>query len=179
MDRRTMMKSLAITVWGMMALPGCKPDGTLEESKLFKSLPLSEQQRLNLEKMVDTFLPETDSLGAVQLNVHHFLDKLIANCYPEEVQKSFIDGLSILEQHSKEQFNKSFSASQIADREEILLGLDNEENEEEKAFFDFAKEQIINAYTSSEYFLTNFTNYEMIPGGYDGCVDVPEEPYKI
>lgn len=173
------MKSLAITVWGMMALPGCRPGEEVEESVLERRLPLNDQQRLSLEKMVDTFLPETDTLGAVQLNIHRFLDKLIANCYPEEEQKSFINGLDILEEKAQGLFSKSFGFLESLQSETILLGLDNEENAEEKAFFDFAKEQVILAYTSSEYFLTNFTNYEMIPGGYDGCVDVPEVPFKV
>jgi hypothetical protein len=179
MDRRTMMKSLAITIWGMMALPGCKHGENVDENILVKSLPLSEKQKLNLEKMVDTFLPETDTLGAVQLNIHRFLDKLIANCYPDEEQKSFINGLAILEEKAQALFSESFGALENPERESILLSLNNEENEVEKGFFDFSKEQVILAYTSSEYFLTNFTNYEMIPGGYDGCVDVPEAPFKV
>lgn len=174
-----MMKSLAITVWGMMALPGCRPGEDGEGIALVRSLPLSDQQKLCLEKMVDTFLPDTDTLGAVQLNIHRFLDKLIANCYPEEEQKSFINGLDILEGKAQDLFSKSFGSLENLQRESVLLGLDNEENAEEKAFFDFSKEQVILAYTSSEYFLTNFTNYEMIPGGYDGCVDVPEVPFKV
>lgn len=174
-----MMKSLAITVWGMMALPGCKPGVDVADSVLLKILPLTDQHRLNLEKMVDTFLPETDTIGAVQLNIHRFLDKLIANCYPDDEQKSFMNGLDILEQKAQVRFSQSFSALGNSERESILLGLNNEENEVEKAFFDFSKEQVILAYTSSEYFLTNFTNYEMIPRGYDGCVDVPEAPFKV
>lgn len=174
-----MMKSLAITVWGMMALPGCRPGEDVEDSVLVRSLPLNDQQRLSLEKMVDTFLPESDTLGAVQLNIHRFLDKLIANCYSEVEQKSFINGLDILEEKAQDLFSKSFASLESFQRETVLLGLENEDNAEEKAFFDFAKEQVILAYTSSEYFLTNFTNYEMIPGGYDGCVDVPEVPFKV
>ncbi|PSL07746.1 gluconate 2-dehydrogenase subunit 3-like protein [Cecembia rubra] len=174
-----MMKSLAITVWGMMAFPGCKPGEIMDENVLVKSLPLTEKQRLNLEKMVDTFLPETDTLGAVQLNIHRFLDKLIANCYPEEEQKLFVNGLDLLEGIAQDTFLKSFDSLGISDRENILLGLDNEDADEGKSFFDFSKEQVILAFTSSEYFLTNYTNYEMIPGGYDGCVDVPEVPFKV
>ena len=179
MDRRTMMKSLAITVWGMMALPGCGPENQTELKGLVKNLNLNQDQLANLEKLVDTFLPKTDTYGGVDLNIHHFLDKLIANCYPEDQQIEFIGGLNKLEQHAQESFGQRFSALAPQERERSLLMMNDESKPEEKSFFEFAKEQIILAYTSSEYFLTNFTNYEMIPGGYDGCVDVPQGTYKI
>jgi hypothetical protein len=179
MDRRTMMKSLAITVWGMMALPACSPEGEVVSESLVKSLPLSPQQKLNLEKLVDTFLPESGTKGAVSLNVHHFLDKLLANCFPEDQQTFFVKGLAILENKAEQIYASSFSSLGTLEREAVLGEIDDEDFPEEKQFFDFAKEQTILAYTSSEYFLTNFTNYEMIPGNYDGCVDVPEIPYKI
>lgn len=179
MDRRTALKSLAITVWGMMVLPGCNPDEIQETELLYKSLPLDETQRNNLRLMVDTFLPETDSKGGVELSVHEFVNKLLANCYEEEIQKSFLDGLNILENKSQELAQVSFGKNSSSQREAILMQMDDEEKIEEKAFFDLSKELVILGYTSSEYFLTNFTNYEMIPGGYDGCVPVPDEPFKI
>lgn len=179
MDRRTALKSLAITVWGMMVLPGCSPDENQEMELLYKSLPLDKTQENNLKILVDTFLPETDSKGGVELGVHEFVNKLLANCYEEDIQLSFVEGLNILENSAQEKYGLSFEANGSSEREVLLAGLDDEEKIEEKAFFDLAKELIILGYTSSEYFLTNFTNFEMIPGGYDGCVPVPEQPFKI
>lgn len=163
----------------MMALPACSPEGEVVRESLVKSLPLNPQQKLNLEKLVDTFLPESDTKGAVSLNVHQFLDKLLANCFPEDQQASFVKGLDMLENIAEQIYTSSFSSLGNMEREAVLMEFDDENFPEGKEFFDFAKEQVILAFTSSEYFLTNFTNYEMIPGDYDGCVDVPEVPYKI
>lgn len=180
MDRRTVLRSLAITVWGMVLLPGCDMDLNKEQSVgLVRSLPLTAQQKKNLEKLVDTFLPKTETLGAADLQIHHFLDKLIANCYPVETQELFMSGMGILEDKAMKAFGESFFDVDQIQRESILMELDNEDDELEKNFYDFVKEQVVNAYTTSEYFLTNFTNYDMVPGGYDGCVTIPEETFKI
>ncbi|MDX5477159.1 MAG: gluconate 2-dehydrogenase subunit 3 family protein, partial [Cyclobacteriaceae bacterium] len=102
-----------------------------------------------------------------------------ANCYPVETQELFMSGMGILEDKAMKAFGESFFDVDQMQRESILMELDNEDDELEKNFYDFVKEQVVNAYTTSEYFLTNFTNYDMVPGGYDGCVTVPEEPFKI
>lgn len=180
MDRRTVLRSLAITVWGMVLLPGCDMDlNKVQSGGLIKSLPFTAQQKKNLEKLVDTFLPKTETLGAADLQIHHFLDKLIANCYPVETQELFMSGMGILEDKAMKAFGESFFDVDQIQRESILMELDNEDDELEKNFYDFVKEQVVNAYTTSEYFLTNFTNYDMVPGGYDGCVTIPEETFKI
>ncbi|MBW3468505.1 gluconate 2-dehydrogenase subunit 3 family protein [Arthrospiribacter ruber] len=179
MDRRTALKSLAITVWGMIFLPGCGNEEAEQGSYLYKNLPLSENQKNNLKSMVDTFLPENDTKGGVELGIHHFLDKLLANCYDESTQNAFLGGLDRLEFLSNEMNDTSFFKAADQQRIEVLEALDKEEKIEDKAFYDLIKELIILGYTSSEYFLTNFTNYEMIPGGYDGCAPLPQEPYKI
>jgi hypothetical protein len=179
MDRRTALKSLAITVWGMMVLPGCGTDELQEAGFLYKSLPLNKIQKQNLQSLIDTLLPETDTKGGLELGVDRFLDKLLANCYELEIQESFVVGLDKLEENAKSTHDKSFFDSDRNNREQMLLSMNDEEKIEDKAFFDLTKELAVLAYTSSEYFLTNFTNYEMIPGGYDGCVPVPNEPFKI
>jgi hypothetical protein len=179
MDRRTAIKSLAITVWGMMVLPGCGLEEDQEVGHLYKNLALDNSQKKTLKSLVDTLLPETDTKGGLELGVDRFLDKLLANCYDVETQESFIKGLDSLEHSAKSSFELSFFEADRNSREQVLLKMNDEEKIEEKAFFDLSKELAVLAYTSSEYFLTNFTNYEMIPGGYDGCVPVPEEPFKI
>ncbi|WP_019599620.1 MULTISPECIES: gluconate 2-dehydrogenase subunit 3 family protein [Rhodonellum] len=179
MERRTALKSLAISIWGIMLLPGC---GTgLEENALpeVKLLPLNALQKANLQSLVDTLIPKTDTLGAVELEVHGFVDRILANCHELEVQNKFIQGLSKLESKSQMMFKTSYNALEKPERELVLIGLDNAELEADKEFFDLAKELTVLGYTTSEYFLTNFTNYQMVPGGYDGCVAVPNTPFKI
>jgi hypothetical protein len=128
---------------------------------------------------VDTLLPKTETLGAVDLNIHTFIDRILANCHEQEDQQKFMASLDLVEKRTQETFDNSYSEADKTMREQILMGFDQEEKVAEKEFFDQLKELTILGYTTSKYFLTNFTNYEMIPGGYDGCVPVPNEPFKI
>lgn len=170
---------MAISIWGMMLVPGCEPYRKTPGENEFQNLDLNVIQEKNLESMVDTFIPKTDTLGAADLDIHHFINRLLANCYEKEVQVDFISGLDHLEVCSSERFDKSFHRCSQKDRETILLAVESNEEEEIKQFFDQAKELTILGYTTSEYYLSNFTNYNMVPGTYEGCVPVPEKPFKV
>ncbi|MFC4871725.1 gluconate 2-dehydrogenase subunit 3 family protein [Negadavirga shengliensis] len=181
MNRRDALKSMAISVWGMMVVPGCGPgqESSISTEDEFRWLPLNSTQKKNLESMVDTFIPKTDTLGAVELDVHRFIDRLLANCYEEEIQNSFIAGLDHLENLASDPHNKSFYKCSRKERETILLTMESDEEEEIKQFFDQAKELTILGFTTSEYYLTHFTSYDMAPGGYEGCLPVPDRPFKV
>jgi hypothetical protein len=179
MERRSALKSMAITAWGLMFLPACGPDGKELAAGKVKTLSLDKLQHENLKSLVDTLLPKTETLGAVELNVHTFIDRILANCYELEEQQKFIGSLDLVEKKTRETHKMSFAEADKSVREQILTGFDQEELVAEKDFFDQLKELTLLGYTTSEYFLTNFTNYELIPGGYDGCVPVPNEPFKI
>ncbi len=179
MNRRNALKSMAITVWGLMFLPACGPDGSEVAADHVKTLSLDRLQENNLQHLVDTLIPKTDTLGAVDLKINTFIDRILANCYEPEVRQEFIASLDLVEKKSQETFGKSLKDISRPEREQILISFDREEVEAEKEFFDQLKELTVLGYTTSEYFLTNFTKYEMIAGGYDGCVPVPNEPIKI
>ena len=179
MERRTALKSLAISIWGMMLLPGC---GTgLEENELpdVKLLPLDALQKENLQSLVDTLIPKTETLGALELEVQGFVDRILANCHELETQNKFIQGLSKLENKAQMMYKTPYKDLGKPEREFVLISFDNIEVAADKEFFDLAKELTVLGYTTSEYFLTKFTNYQMVPGGYDGCVAVPNVPFKI
>lgn len=170
---------MAISVWAMVLLPGCGTELNENNETTYLLLPLDSTQKNNLESLVNTIIPKTETLGAVELEVQDFIDRLLANCYEESFQNDFIKGLDKLENTAQSSHHKSFFNCEKVERENLLLTMDNEEMPEEKQFFDLSKELTILGYTTSEYFLTNFTNYQMVPGDYDGCLPVPNEPFKI
>jgi hypothetical protein len=179
MNRRDALKGMAISVWGLMVVPGCGPgqDSATPTEDEFRWLPLNGTQKKNLESIVDTFIPKTDTLGAVELDVHRFIDRLLANCYEEKIQNTFISGLDHMENLASDQHNKSFYKCSRDDREALLLAM--ESDEQVKQYFDQAKDLTILGYTTSEYYLTHFTSYDMAPGGYEGCLPIPDQPFKV
>jgi hypothetical protein len=179
MERRDAIRTIAVGVWGMVLLPGCDSGSPRETENGAGLLELDRTQANNLEAVVDTFLPATSTKGAVELRVHHFINRLIANCYPQPYIKEFIGYLDWIEQQAERAEGKSFFELRPDTRENILIGMDDEEQPDAQKAFQELKEYCILGYTTSEYYLTHFTNYEMAPGGYEGCIPVPSGEFLI
>jgi hypothetical protein len=179
MERRDAIRSIALGVWGMVLLPGCDSGDTRESEKSGKLLAIDDIQANNLEAVVDTFLPATSTKGAVELQVDQFISRLIANCYPDAYIKEFIGYLDTVELWSERAEGRSFFLLGRNEREQILENMnDEEEPEAQKAFWEL-KEYCILGFTTSEYYLTQFTKYEMAPGVYEGCIPVPSGDFLI
>ncbi len=177
MDRRDALKSMALSVWGMMVLPACGPQDISKPD--YRLLPLDNIQENNLEALVETIIPKSDTPGAADLKVHEFINRLLANCHEEEDQMQFMYGLDLLEERSQAQMGKSFHKLDQEGRETLFLTMDNDQADDQRQFFNETKDMCILGYTTSEHFLTQFTKYEMVPGGYEGCIPVPDEPVKV
>lgn len=162
MNRRVALRNLTLAAGGLMLLPACSAGRFLS----------SRQDRL-LTDIVDTIIPTTDTLGAKDLNVPTFVQKVVTDCYEKEVQEAFLRGLDTVTRLAKQSHRKSFSALAPAQRLELLSQMEEAEEEEQQNFLKLVKELTILGYTSSEYVLTNFSNYKMVPGHYYGCVPVP------
>ena len=162
MNRRVAIRNLTLAAGGLVLLPACSAGQFLT----------SRQDHL-LTDIVDTIIPTTDTLGAKDLNVPTFVQKVVTDCYEKETQEAFLRGLDTVKRLSKEGYGKSFSALVPAQRLELLSQMEEAEDKDQQAFLKLVKELTILGYTNSEYVLTNFSNYSMVPGHYYGCVPVP------
>lgn len=171
MERREALRNMALSIWGLMLLPGCDM-GRSKAPQEMSPLSLSPLQDEALTEAVDTLIPATDTPGAVDLNVHNFIQKILADCYEKDEQEEFIKGLSFLQRQSKEKYGVTFGACSREQRIHLLTDFEQSEEELSKNFFSLLKELTILGYTTSEYVLTNLTNYNMVPGHYYGCVPV-------
>lgn len=179
MERRDALKSIALGVWGLVLLPGCDAGDTNETLDSSGLLELDQTQSKNLEAIVDTFLPTTSTKGGVELQVHQFINRLVANCYPQDYINEFVGYLDEVESRSLSTGNQHFFSLGQDEREGVLLSMDDEEQPDAHKAFQEMKEYCILGYTTSEYYLTQFTNYEMAPGHYEGCIPVPSGDFLI
>jgi hypothetical protein len=83
-----------------------------------------------------------------------------------------VKGLSLLQKRSEEKFGATFGATTKDQRIELLTNFEQSEEDLPQNFYSRLKELTILGYTTSEYILTNLTNYNMVPGHYYGCVPV-------
>lgn len=162
---------MAGTIGGLISLPawanGWTPE-TVRSTQQFLSLSQTDV----LANMVETIIPATNTPGAKALNVHQFVQKMVADCYDKPAQENLLNGLDSLDTLAKKSFNKPFADGDAAQRTSLLTELSKSTDSTQKGFYSLVKNLTIRGYMSSEYVMTNLTHYQFIPGHYYGCVPV-------
>jgi hypothetical protein len=171
MNRRTSLKNLLVATGGLIALPAWAENWSVPDLEKLPSILSSTNQGI-LASVADTIIPAGSSIGALSVGVDKFLEKLIANCYEEEVQENVAAQLEALDKNAKSTYGTSFKECQQPQRESLLTRLSISENKEEKDFFDLMKSQTIHGFNTSREVMLQYLNYKIIPGHFHGCVDV-------
>ena len=202
MNRREAIQRVAMILGGTVIganlfLEGCTRSATKEVETLF------EQKSVDLiGDLADAILPPTSTPGAKEAGVGNFIPVMVRDCYTEEQQNVFLEGLKGLDDKAKEIKGKSFAELSLEERTSLAAALDKEANEfnakqnEEKKeqlekdklkqneayrdvvqltphWFTLFKQLTLTGYFNSELGLTKALRYVKIPGKYDGNF-----PYK-
>jgi hypothetical protein len=194
MNRRTVIKNLALVVGGAVLLPSCMhKDGTSYVQ--LKHIKLDADQQNLIGDISETIIPKTTTPGARDLNLPAFVLKMIDDCYSKKDQQAFLVGLNEFNDFVKKKYNNSFGDLSIKEREDVLNALDKTGKpaadppksikpvrESEKSlvvakkkpdvppinlFYGAIKQQTIFGYTNSQYFMTKLVVYELVPGRYN------------
>ncbi|TAG30583.1 MAG: gluconate 2-dehydrogenase subunit 3 family protein [Sphingobacteriia bacterium] len=173
LHRRHLLKHFAVISAGVLLLPACKQKLSNAAIPL-KNIQLNADSEALLLALSESILPKTNTQGAKELAASAFAVKMLDDCYSPEAQKKFMEGLEQFESYAKESMQKSFVICDEAQKASLLTTIELEKvNKEPLEFFYFTfKKHIVQAYTSSEYFMTKVQGYEMIPGRFHGCVPV-------
>ena len=172
MERRNAVKTLAVGIGSLVTLPTWANNWSA--SKLMQLPPsvFSPFETDILTEIVETLIPSSDILGAKDLKVQDFIQLMIVDCYEMPIQTNFKNGLTTLDGYAKEIYAKPFAQCDKTDREALLNKMSVSTDVHEKDFFNLVKNLTIQGYTTSEYVMTTFLNYQMAPGHYYGCVPV-------
>ena len=160
---------MAGAVGGLLALPAWANSWTAAALHPTRQMLTREQTEL-LAEMVETIIPTTDTPGAKELNVHRFVEKMVADCSPTTAQNTLQQGLDSLNSRAEKSFGKPFADGSAEQRTTLLTQL--AQDPDQKGFYSLVKGLTIRGYMSSEYVMTNLTHYQFIPGHYYGCVPV-------
>lgn len=171
MQRRSAIKTIALTIGGSIVLPSWA-NAWNKKTLSVASFRISVSQEILLAEIVETIIPKTDTLGAKELNIHQFTLKMIGDCYDKKSQTIFSKGLDLVDVAATKDFSKTFVACDTTQKLAVLNKLSNSENGEEKAFVRLIKNLTIQGYLNSEYVMTNLRIYEFAPARYHGCVPV-------
>lgn len=180
MNRREALSSVALLLGGTILgaeafLSGCKTKGT-EAGVSFTPTDVSF-----LNEVAETILPATSTPGAKEAKVGEFMTVIVRDCYEDKDQKIFMDGMKKLDDASKAKNSKTFMESTPAQRHDLLVALDKEQQDYQKNkkkddpthYFRMMKELTLWGYFTSEAGATKALRYVAVPGKYEGCI-----PYK-
>jgi Gluconate 2-dehydrogenase subunit 3 len=172
MNRRTGIKTLLIISAAATLMPQCLQ--TKKKTLPLKNLSINEDEEATLVQLSDDIIPSTGTPGAKDVAAHVFAIMMVDDCFPPVEQKKFQKGLGDFEDLASKKFNRSFSSCQPAERMELLktIGGKNGITEDATFFYNAVKRLTIQAYTSSEYYLTKVQGYKLVPGRFYGCVPV-------
>jgi len=194
MNRRAVIKNLALIIGGTALLPSCLHDDGTEYVQL-KHINIDAGQQKLIADIAETIIPKTGTPGARDLNLHLFVLKMLDDCYTKKDQQAFLSGLAQFNDRVNKQYNKSFSDLSSKERENMLATLEKSikpPKDQQKAirpvrdseksievpkkkpdvpplnlFYGAIKQQTIFGYTNSQYFMTKLVVYELVPGRYN------------
>ena len=171
MNRRVVIRNMALAVTGLVLLPGCDLGSKKAAAQDLEPFLSADQEGL-LAQVVDTIIPATDTPGAKELNVHLFVQKMVTDCYEKEAQENLVNGLNALEAKAKQKHGRMFSACSADERIALLRAMEQSGEASEQEFYKLVKGLTVRGYMNSEYVMMNLTHYEAVPGHYYGCVPV-------
>lgn len=176
MDRRELLKVMALTLGGSVALPGsvfAKLASPFDEAELKFFSPV---QRKLVAELAETIIPRTDTPGAIDAGVPGWIESLVQDCLPEEDQRIILEGLENLEKACETRFGKNFAALETSERIGLLTEMEQEANKtgDGQAFIRQFKELTKVTYACSEAGATQAFEFVFVPGRWEPAI--PLEP---
>jgi len=164
-------------------LQGCKVDTRPDWTPQF----FSPDQAVTIGELAENLLPATESPGAKDVFVDRFLDKLIAECWDENAQKEFLEGLQNFQDSCRKLYGKGFEGCSAEERDAIIQAGEtvpyrpakyvwgNKIREETgSSFYRQFKGLVLFGYFSSEPVGKEVLKYDPVPGSFIGCMPLSE-----
>lgn len=172
-NRRGAIRQIFCISAGALILPSCMEDKS-KSSILLKNMSIDASEEKMLEHLTETILPSDGTPGARDIYAHLFALKMMDDCYKKEEQQKFVKGMKQFEKASGKELNTTFEKATPALRQQFLKKIEADKGStEDLSFFYFTLKRLtIQAYTTSEFYLTKVQVYEMVPSRYHGCVPV-------
>lgn len=167
---------------GALLIPSCVREAKKISIPL-DHLKLTSDHETLMASITETLLPTSDTPGSKELKLHEFVLRMMDDCYSPEEQKEFQAGLERFNSFAEKTSSKSFSDMSAQERKEFLTVLEtnvaNEasDDDDEKSvlqFYSRTKSLSVRGYMNSEPVMSNLTYYKMVPGRFDGCVEIKD-----
>ncbi len=173
MNRRKAIQCLSVAAVAIPLLPGCNTT----EFKVYEFLPIEKKDYSLIEQLAQLILPKGNlDITTPELTLDFILTN-INDCHKPADQEKYLEGLKLFHFHlsggkpdKKIAFHKLDSEEQFAALEFLQKGSSGSESL--KHFYHITKSLTQLHFTSSDYFMTNYLDFEFIPARFNGCVPV-------
>lgn len=179
-NRRDALARVALILGGTIIggeafLTGCK------SNKSTAGIPFDTDTINMLNEIAETILPTTNTPGAKEAKVGEFMSVWVTDCYDENNQQIFVEGINKLNDFCKTKCGKAFMDCSVQQRTDCLNDLNKEQEtfqknkkpEDPQHYFRMIKELTLMGFFTSEIGATKVLRYEAVPGKFIG-----NYPYK-
>ncbi len=197
MERRELLKMIALltggaVIGGEVFLSGCKSGAKTDAGFTAANIAM-------LDEVGETIIPATDTPGAKAAKIGAFMQTMVTDCYTQEQQDVFTQGMAQLNTACEKVNGKSFMDCNAEQRKSFLITLEKEakdynikRDEKEKEamenarktmdpnfvkapshYYSMMKQLTLLGYFTSEIGATKALRLLPVPGKYDGAY-----PYK-
>jgi hypothetical protein len=153
---------------------------------------LNPHQFATVKTIAELILPKTETPGAADVGATEFIDLILTEWCGAEERTTFLKGLDDVDARTQALFNKSLVDCTESQQSEILVELGEKMMEESEArgdlhsrrerrsshmsFYPMLRNLTLTAYYTSEAGATQELQFDMIPGRFDGCVQIAAAP---
>jgi Gluconate 2-dehydrogenase subunit 3 len=189
MNRRALLKSSALAVGYAISTSiggGCQSEEK-QISLNWTPIFLTNNQAQLIADIAETILPRTQTLGAKDLNLDRFIDKMLKDTLSVGEQKDFLSSLNAFESGCKNAYSKPFSACINKEKNEFVLTIDRTPVKSPPSVFGvrldklpptFAfqrvKELTLLGFFTAQDIGEKVLTYDPVPGIFVGCVPLSQ-----
>ncbi|HZJ36862.1 MAG TPA: gluconate 2-dehydrogenase subunit 3 family protein [Gillisia sp.] len=206
MNRRNALKKMSLALGYTLAAPTLFSMlySCTSEAETWQPLFFINNQKYIVTQLADIILPPNEIVGAVDLNIPEFIDKMYANVASEEAMDIFKKGGYLFEKSFIEHFNKDPASGSKEEYNALLdtyFGISDESQEKIFQLTKFDEQEVIDQYglnskNHDDYLIYKFLlsvryhslygfytsekigeevlSYDPIPGTYMGCIPLSD-----
>lgn len=157
---------------GAVLIPSCLQQD--KASLALSNLTLTGSQEKMMASLAAAIIPTSnDFMGAAEVKAHEFTLMMVDDCEAPEAQEKYMDGMNQFNKLVQDQFKKDFTDLSAEQKQELLIKLEKNADVPEPVlhFYKMTKRYTVQAFTSSEKYMTQVRKFKLVPGGnFKGCV---------
>ena len=163
---------MALATGSMVILPSWAKGWHKNQLLATQSCFTTEEEKL-LTSLADAIIPAgQENVGALSVGVDQFLIRLFSDCYEKEVQDKIKHQLLQINQKAMNNYQRSFEHCANGQKMSIMEQFACADDQEVQDTFQLFKSETIRGFRTSKKVMTEYLNYQVIPGHFKGCVEI-------